>query len=242
MFEMPAPAQGPRTRRCNDGRQSLSQRQKMSSVMMSDMEDARLMLLLTSSSASETASDTSFVPLPPPAQSSDARGCGSYDDDGSSSDNKHGGISRTTTTDAAVAVAEVDSDSALVAHPDIAATDLRSPGKRQHTQQQAAAELKRNRFSSPSSDEAATNSLGDAEEAEPMMALSSGTYDPAAAAPDGSGPDDDDKKNSRKTSQPWTNDEDAMLRRAVQKLGAKRWSAIALEVHGRTGKQCRLRW
>jgi len=33
-----------------------------------------------------------------------------------------------------------------------------------------------------------------------------------------------------------------MLRRAVIEVGPKRWSAIALAVHGRSGKQCRLRW
>ena len=33
-----------------------------------------------------------------------------------------------------------------------------------------------------------------------------------------------------------------MLTRAVEQLGAKRWSAIAAAVTGRSGKQCRLRW
>lgn len=33
-----------------------------------------------------------------------------------------------------------------------------------------------------------------------------------------------------------------MLKYAVESLGAKRWSAIAIEVAGRSGKQCRLRW
>jgi len=33
-----------------------------------------------------------------------------------------------------------------------------------------------------------------------------------------------------------------MLKRAVIEVGPKRWSAIALAVHGRSGKQCRLRW
>jgi len=49
-------------------------------------------------------------------------------------------------------------------------------------------------------------------------------------------------KSSRKSSQPWTAEEDTMLQVAVEALGPKRWSAIALEVPGRTGKQCRLRW
>ena len=83
----------------------------------------------------------------------------------------------------------------------------------------------------------------------------------------------------RRASQPWTAEEDDMLRRAVievgpqrcsnpnpnpspnpdpdpgpnpnpnpdhnpdpNQVGPKRWSAIALAVHGRSGKQCRLRW
>jgi hypothetical protein len=33
-----------------------------------------------------------------------------------------------------------------------------------------------------------------------------------------------------------------MLLAAVEELGPKRWSAIALSVPGRSGKQCRLRW
>jgi len=46
----------------------------------------------------------------------------------------------------------------------------------------------------------------------------------------------------RRASQPWTAEEDDMLKRAVVEVGPKRWSAIALAVHGRSGKQCRLRW
>ena len=33
-----------------------------------------------------------------------------------------------------------------------------------------------------------------------------------------------------------------MLQQAVADIGPKRWSAIALAVPGRSGKQCRLRW
>ena len=62
----------------------------------------------------------------------------------------------------------------------------------------------------------------------------------ATAASDGVG--EELKKGGRKTSQPWSAEEDLMLVRAVGKLGPKRWSAIAVEVAGRTGKQCRLRW
>jgi len=49
-------------------------------------------------------------------------------------------------------------------------------------------------------------------------------------------------KSSRMTSLPWTPEEDAALTIAVTQLGAKRWSAIANVVTGRSGKQCRLRW
>ena len=46
----------------------------------------------------------------------------------------------------------------------------------------------------------------------------------------------------RRASQPWSAEEDAMLHRAVAEIGPKRWSAIAVCVPGRSGKQCRLRW
>jgi len=47
---------------------------------------------------------------------------------------------------------------------------------------------------------------------------------------------------TRKLSCPWSAEEDELLTRAVQDVGPKKWSAIALEVPGRSGKQCRLRW
>ena len=47
---------------------------------------------------------------------------------------------------------------------------------------------------------------------------------------------------TRKASQPWSEEEDAQLVKAVGKLGPKRWSAIANAVPTRSGKQCRLRW
>jgi len=49
-------------------------------------------------------------------------------------------------------------------------------------------------------------------------------------------------KSSRRSSQPWSAEEDAELRRAVEQLGPKKWSAVALCVGTRSGKQCRLRW
>jgi hypothetical protein len=46
----------------------------------------------------------------------------------------------------------------------------------------------------------------------------------------------------RRASQPWSAEEDELLQRAVAEIGPKRWSAIAIAVPGRSGKQCRLRW
>lgn len=40
---------------------------------------------------------------------------------------------------------------------------------------------------------------------------------------------------------PWTPDEDAVLIRAVARLGPQNWSAIAGKIPGRNGKSCRLR-
>ena len=64
----------------------------------------------------------------------------------------------------------------------------------------------------------------------------------ASDAEAGDLPDGTSSKRSRMTSKPWTAEEDAALKRAVEGLGAKRWSAIAIEVAGRSGKQCRLHW
>ena len=50
------------------------------------------------------------------------------------------------------------------------------------------------------------------------------------------------KLSGRRASCPWTAKEDTLLQRAVELLGPKRWSAIAVSVPGRSGKQCRLRW
>ncbi|GMH92733.1 hypothetical protein TL16_g12436, partial [Triparma laevis f. inornata] len=41
---------------------------------------------------------------------------------------------------------------------------------------------------------------------------------------------------------PWTEAEDAKVVELVQRLGAKKWSAIAGHLPGRIGKQCRERW
>lgn len=41
---------------------------------------------------------------------------------------------------------------------------------------------------------------------------------------------------------PWKQEEDAMLRQLVAKIGSKHWSRIAQEMSGRNGKQCRERF
>ena len=41
---------------------------------------------------------------------------------------------------------------------------------------------------------------------------------------------------------PWGKDEDDVVMRLVAQYGPKRWSLIASNLPGRTGKQCRERW
>lgn len=41
---------------------------------------------------------------------------------------------------------------------------------------------------------------------------------------------------------PWTPEEDEKVRKLVGELGTKRWSAVAAQLPGRLGKQCRERW
>ena len=88
--------------------------------------------------------------------------------------------------------------------------------------------------SPPVSEEGSATSTGDSSSRAPKRQLS---RDQEEAGDDAKG----DPKG-RRASQPWTAEEDDMLRRAVIEVGPKRWSAIALAVHGRSGKQCRLRW
>ena len=40
----------------------------------------------------------------------------------------------------------------------------------------------------------------------------------------------------------WTVDEDRELQRLIDRYGLQQWSTVALELDGRTGKQCRERW
>ena len=58
------------------------------------------------------------------------------------------------------------------------------------------------------------------------------------AAVGGEGDADDDGGATRGR---WTAEEDALVRDLVAIHGASSWSAIALRVDGRTGKQCRER-
>jgi hypothetical protein len=44
------------------------------------------------------------------------------------------------------------------------------------------------------------------------------------------------------TQGPWTHEEDKLLIKLVDKYGARKWVAIAEEMKGRSGKQCRERW
>jgi len=64
-----------------------------------------------------------------------------------------------------------------------------------------------------------------------------GEEEAATAAADGQVP-----KQGRRTTLPWSADEDRLLLQAVEELGPKRWSAVASRVSTRSGKQCRLRW
>uniref|UniRef100_A0A2N9H1R4 Uncharacterized protein n=1 Tax=Fagus sylvatica TaxID=28930 RepID=A0A2N9H1R4_FAGSY len=41
---------------------------------------------------------------------------------------------------------------------------------------------------------------------------------------------------------PWSPEEDEMLRKLVQRHGARNWSVISKAILGRSGKSCRLRW
>ncbi|EKX48900.1 hypothetical protein GUITHDRAFT_68537 [Guillardia theta CCMP2712] len=55
------------------------------------------------------------------------------------------------------------------------------------------------------------------------------------------------RKSSKRTKQttvkgPWGKDEDDVVIRLVGQYGPKRWSLIASNLPGRTGKQCRERW
>lgn len=48
--------------------------------------------------------------------------------------------------------------------------------------------------------------------------------------------------NPELTKGPWTQEEDQIVLKLVQKYGARHWSTIASHLPGRIGKQCRERW
>jgi len=50
------------------------------------------------------------------------------------------------------------------------------------------------------------------------------------------------KKSFEKAKRSWTQEEDTQLKALVVKYGPRQWSAIAKELPGRIGKQCRERW
>ena len=49
-------------------------------------------------------------------------------------------------------------------------------------------------------------------------------------------------EKKRVQRRPWTNAEDAIVRRMVALEGTRAWSTVAEQLKGRTGKQCRERW
>ncbi|XP_060212916.1 transcription factor MYB1-like [Lycium barbarum] len=48
--------------------------------------------------------------------------------------------------------------------------------------------------------------------------------------------------NDRRVKEPWSVEEDGVLKELVNKFGARNWSMIAQGIPGRSGKSCRLRW
>ena len=55
-------------------------------------------------------------------------------------------------------------------------------------------------------------------------------------------PESDANKSKFLRKKPWTEEEDNLVRKLVEKYGPQRWSFIAKFVEGRLGKQCRERW
>jgi len=82
----------------------------------------------------------------------------------------------------------------------------------------------------------------------PCSSPTSGNPSPSTSAAAGedeeeaSGADGQKPKQGRRTTLPWSAEEDQKLLQAVEELGPKRWSAVASCVGTRSGKQCRLRW
>jgi len=161
-----------------------------------------------------------------------------------------------------IVVADVEvSASVSAAAPTMLATVSASPGKRQRTGSERKRVQKDRRLSSDEAegdnsfmepaDNCCDDGSGDAGDDGDDSRAASATGEPAgnvaAASSEADGlsavgQGSSKGKPPRRTSQPWAADEDEMLHQAVLKLGAKRWSAIAVEVAGRSAKQCRLRW
>jgi len=75
------------------------------------------------------------------------------------------------------------------------------------------------------------------------VGMDDGAYDDEMASPG----EDAGKKGGKRCKQtavkgPWAKDEDDVVTRLVGQYGPKRWSLIASNLPGRTGKQCRERW
>jgi hypothetical protein len=47
---------------------------------------------------------------------------------------------------------------------------------------------------------------------------------------------------SIKIKEPWTDEEDLLLLKLVERFGPQKWTSIAIHLPGREGKQCRERW
>ncbi|KAL3722326.1 hypothetical protein ACJRO7_034667 [Eucalyptus globulus] len=50
------------------------------------------------------------------------------------------------------------------------------------------------------------------------------------------------RRDADRVKGPWSPDEDDLLRKLVQRHGARNWSLISRSIPGRSGKSCRLRW
>ncbi|KAF7811025.1 transcription factor MYB44-like [Senna tora] len=50
------------------------------------------------------------------------------------------------------------------------------------------------------------------------------------------------QRDADRVKGPWSSEEDEILKRFVERHGARNWSEISKEISGRSGKSCRLRW
>ena len=90
----------------------------------------------------------------------------------------------------------------------------------------------------PEAEAAAAEYAAEAEYAEDVAAVAAGEGEGSAEADLAAGSSKDVDPRSR----PWTEEEDHTVRSLVLSHGTKRWSLIAAQLNGRTGKQCRERW